>query len=86
MSFRFAAAVTFALLLMTPSSGRTQVLTERNVSLHMALTIAETALAQCGVNTSVLSSIARAGSVFSSRAMGRHHTISNSLAARLILL
>src|SRR5260370_1572926 len=53
MSFRFATAVTFALLLMSPSSGRTQVLMERNVSLHMALTIAETALAQCGVRTSV---------------------------------
>src|SRR6266699_24771 len=53
MAFRFATAVTFALLLMSPSSGRTQVLMERNVSLHMALTIAETALAQCGVRTSV---------------------------------
>jgi len=41
------------LLLMSPSSGKTQVLMERNVSLHMALTIAETALAQCGVRTSV---------------------------------
>src|ERR1700704_3972856 len=38
---------------MSPSSGKTQVLMERNVSLHMALTIAETALAQCGVKTSV---------------------------------
>jgi len=53
MSFRFATAVTFALLLLSPSSGRTQVLMERDVSLHMALTIAETALAQCGVRTSV---------------------------------
>jgi hypothetical protein len=53
MSFRFASVVTFALLLMSPSSGRTQVLMERDVSLHMALTIAETALAQCGVRTSV---------------------------------
>ncbi len=53
MSFRFATAVTFALLLISPSAGRTQVLTERDVSLHMALTIAETALAQCGVRTSV---------------------------------
>ncbi|PYU19283.1 MAG: hypothetical protein DMG32_24790 [Acidobacteria bacterium] len=53
MSFRFATAVTFALLLMSTPSGRTQVLMERNVSLHMALTIAETALAQCGVRTSV---------------------------------
>ena len=53
MSFRLASAVTFALLLLFPSSGSTQVLTERDVSLRMALTIAETALAQCGVNTSV---------------------------------
>src|SRR6266849_4595410 len=53
MSFRLATGVTFALLLMSPSSGKTQVLTERDVSLHMALTIAETALAQCGVRTSV---------------------------------
>src|SRR6266481_3068716 len=53
MSFRLATGVTFALLLISPSSGRTQVLTERDVSLHMALTIAETALEQCGVKTSV---------------------------------
>ena len=53
MSIRFATAVTFALLLMSPSSGRTQVLMERDVSLRMALTIAETALEQCGVKTSV---------------------------------
>jgi uncharacterized protein GlcG (DUF336 family) len=53
MSFRFATAVTFVLLLMFPSSGNTQVLTERDVSLRMALTIAETALEQCGVKTSV---------------------------------
>ncbi|HXC33012.1 MAG TPA: heme-binding protein [Verrucomicrobiae bacterium] len=53
MSFRFATTVAIATLLVFPSSGSTQVLTERDVSLHMALTIAETALAQCGVNTSV---------------------------------
>src|SRR5467141_4682357 len=53
MSYRIATAVTFALLLMSTPSGRTQVLMERDVSLHMALTIAETALAQCGVRTSV---------------------------------
>ena len=53
MSFRFATAVTFVLLLMSPSSGDTQVLSERDVSLRMALTIAETALEQCGVKTSV---------------------------------
>jgi uncharacterized protein GlcG (DUF336 family) len=53
MSFRFATAVTVALMVMSPSSGSTQVLTERDVSVHMALTIAETALAQCGARTSV---------------------------------
>lgn len=53
MPVRFATAVAFALLLLFPSAGSTQVLTERDVSLRMALTIAETALAQCGVNTSV---------------------------------
>jgi uncharacterized protein GlcG (DUF336 family) len=53
MSLRFASAVTVTLLLLSPFDGRTQVLTERDVSLRMALTIAETALAQCGVNTSV---------------------------------
>ncbi len=53
MSIRFATTVTFVLLLMFPSSGSTQVLTERDVSIHMALTIAETALAQCGDRVSV---------------------------------
>lgn len=53
MSFRFAGAVTAALLLLFPPSGSTQVLTERNVSVHMALTIAETALAQCTDRASV---------------------------------
>jgi len=86
MSYRIATAVTFALLLMSTPSGRTQVLMERDVSLHMALTIAETALAQCGVRTSV-AVVDRAGRLrVSSRAMGRHRTISNWLAARLIRL
>jgi uncharacterized protein GlcG (DUF336 family) len=53
MPFRLATAVTFVVLLMFPSSGNAQVLMERNVSLRMALTIAETALAECGVTTSV---------------------------------
>ena len=53
MPFRLATAVTFAVLLMFPSSGSAQVLMERDVSLRMALTIAETALAECGVRTSV---------------------------------
>jgi uncharacterized protein GlcG (DUF336 family) len=53
MPFRLATAATFAALLMVPSSGSTQVKMQRDVSLRMALTIAETALAACGVNTSV---------------------------------
>ncbi len=53
MSFRFAAAAAFALLLLFPSAGSSQALTERDVSVHMALTIAETALAQCGDRVSV---------------------------------
>jgi uncharacterized protein GlcG (DUF336 family) len=53
MPFRFATAVSFAALLFVPSSGSAQVLMQRDVSLRMALTVAETALAQCGVNTSV---------------------------------
>ena len=53
MSFRLAIAVTFAALFMFPSSGNAQVLTERDVSVRMALTIAETALAECGVRVSV---------------------------------
>lgn len=53
MPFRLAAAVKFILFLVVPSSGMAQVLMERDVSLRMALTIAETALAQCGDQTSV---------------------------------
>lgn len=53
MSFRLASAVTFAVLFMLPCAGSAQVLTEHDVSLRMALTIAEAALAECGVKTSV---------------------------------
>src|SRR5262252_7874010 len=53
MPFRLATVATFAAFLMVPSSGSAQVLMQRDVSLRMALTIAEAALAQCGVNTSV---------------------------------
>ncbi len=62
MPVRFATAFAFAVLLLFPAAGNAQVLTERDVSLHMALTIAETALAQCGVNTSV-AVVDRAGRV-----------------------
>jgi uncharacterized protein GlcG (DUF336 family) len=53
MRFRLAAAITFAVLVVFPSPGNAQVLTEHDVSVHMALTIAQTALAECGVKTSV---------------------------------
>jgi len=53
MPFRLATVATLAAFLMVPSSGSAQVLTQRDVSLRMALTIAETALEQCGVKTSV---------------------------------
>ena len=53
MSFRFAAGATALLMIILPSFLNAQVLMQRDVSLRMALTIAETALAACGVNTSV---------------------------------
>lgn len=53
MPIRWATGAALAVLLMIPSSGRAQVLTQRDVSLRMALTIAEAALAECGVRTSV---------------------------------
>src|SRR5690349_24832550 len=53
MPFRLATGAALAALLMIPSSGSAQVLMQRDVSLRMALTIAEAALAACGVNTSV---------------------------------
>jgi len=53
MPFRLVTAITFAVLFMFPSAGKAQVLMERDVSLRMALTIAEGALAECGVKASV---------------------------------
>ena len=53
MSFRLAAAAAVAAIIVVPPSAGAQVLTERNVSVHMALTIAETALAECGDHVSV---------------------------------
>jgi uncharacterized protein GlcG (DUF336 family) len=52
MFIRLVAA-TAAALLSVPSFGGAQVLMQRDVSLRMALAIAETALTECGVNTSV---------------------------------
>jgi uncharacterized protein GlcG (DUF336 family) len=62
MTSRLATAVTVAVLFLFPSSGSPQVLMEREVSLRMALTIAETALGQCGFTTSV-AVVDRAGRV-----------------------
>lgn len=62
MPLRVAMVVTFALLWVFPFPGRAQVLTQHDVSVHMALTIAETALAECGAHTSV-AIVDRAGRV-----------------------
>src|ERR1700730_2807731 len=53
MSFRLAAAAAVAAMIAVPGSAGAQVLSERNVSVHMALTIAQTALAECGSRVSV---------------------------------
>src|SRR6202051_4749939 len=53
MPFRLVIAATLAAFFMIPSPGSAQVLMQRDVSLRMALTIAEAALAECGVKTSV---------------------------------
>ena len=52
MSFRLAAAAAAAIL-SVPSAPGAQVLMQRDVSLRMALTIAETAIADCGLSASV---------------------------------
>lgn len=53
MRFRLAAGVALAVFFLFPSSGSAQVLTEHDVSSHMALTIAEAAIAECGPRVSV---------------------------------
>jgi uncharacterized protein GlcG (DUF336 family) len=53
MLYRIAGAVLLAVSLSVPRVAAAQLLMQRDVSLRMALTIAETALAACGVNTSV---------------------------------
>jgi len=52
MSFRLAV-VAVAATLAVPGAAGAQVLMQRDVSLQMALTIAEAAIAECGVATSV---------------------------------
>ena len=56
------ASVTAATILSVSSYVETQVLMHRDVSLRMALIIAETALAECGINASV-AVVDRAGRV-----------------------
>ncbi|HEV3373734.1 MAG TPA: heme-binding protein [Xanthobacteraceae bacterium] len=53
MSFRLAAAAAVAAIMAVPGAAAAQVLMEKNVSVRMALTIAETALAECGDRVSV---------------------------------
>jgi uncharacterized protein GlcG (DUF336 family) len=54
MSCRLSVvAIGVVAILSLASVPGAQVLTQRDVSLRMALTIAETALAECGINTSV---------------------------------
>ena len=53
MLFRLSTTVALAIFVLIPSSGNAQVLTQRDVSLRMALTIAEAALAECGTGTSI---------------------------------
>jgi uncharacterized protein GlcG (DUF336 family) len=52
MSFRLAAAAVAAIMVV-PGSAGAQVLTEKNISVRMALKIAETALTECGDHVSV---------------------------------
>ena len=53
MSFRLAAGATVVAIIALPAAVGAQVLMEPNVSAKMALTIAETALAECGARVSV---------------------------------
>jgi uncharacterized protein GlcG (DUF336 family) len=53
MSFRLAAAAAVAAFVVVPGGANAQVLNQRDVSLRLALSIAEAALAECGDFTSV---------------------------------
>ncbi len=53
MLFRLMAAAGVAAVLAVPSSVNAQVLMQRELSVEMALTIAETALAECTARVSV---------------------------------
>lgn len=62
MPFRLLVISALAAFLLLPTSANAQVLTQRDVSMRMALTIAEAALAECGSRTS-LAVVDRAGRV-----------------------
>jgi uncharacterized protein GlcG (DUF336 family) len=53
MSFRLATAAAVAAMMALPGAASAQVLMQRDVSLRMALAIAEAAIAECGTQTSV---------------------------------
>lgn len=53
MQYRLAVSVVVAALVVGWSSVQAQVLTQRDISLRMALTIAQTASAECGVVATV---------------------------------
>ncbi len=53
MSVRLSLVTGLAILVAASSSGRAQVLSEKNISIKMALAIAETALAECTPRVSV---------------------------------
>ena len=53
MSFRVLAVAGAVTILAIPTCASAQVLMQRDVSVKMALTIAETALAECGARASV---------------------------------
>jgi uncharacterized protein GlcG (DUF336 family) len=53
MLFRLAAAAAAVSMLTVPSTAGAQVLNQKNLSVKMAMTIAETALAECGARVSV---------------------------------
>ena len=53
MSIRLAAAAVAAAIIVAPGTAGAQVLMERNLSVKMAMAIAETALAECGARVSV---------------------------------
>ena len=53
MTLRVLAVTGIMAILAVPVSGNAQVLMQKDISVRMALTIAETALAECGVRASV---------------------------------